>query len=251
MEQLSRNVEESASRGHWAGVAAVVIWAVVALWKSNVVPLNLPVTARPFVALGLGQAYAIFEMIVSGMKPGAAIIRGVVAAAVAIAAQEGGSKLAEARRNANGDPPPPPSGPRYLKPVVVDTTPEQVIGLLEAKDTDPPPPPKAAAFAVLALAVLLVVMAISCTPQARDTTAAKIEQAKPVCRIAREVSGSDLLELLCDAGASFIPGVLRSVGTEGDRLDPSRPTAPVPIYVRRENIPQLEALGVEIRDERP
>lgn len=112
MDQVSESIQESASRGEYAAVAALVVWALVALVKRPDIPIPLPPRARPLLALGLGQVYAVLEAVVGGMPWGAAIVRGLVVAAGAIAAHEVGSKL----RSAPAEKPPslPPPMPPLL-----------------------------------------------------------------------------------------------------------------------------------------
>jgi hypothetical protein len=103
MDPIDQTVQDSASHGSWAAIAALVVWGLVAALKSDKTPpwLTPPVAYRPLVAFALGQGYAVLELVVHGMPWGSAVVRGVVVAAIAVGGQELGSKLA------NGAQPPP------------------------------------------------------------------------------------------------------------------------------------------------
>ena len=92
------------------------------------------------------------------------------------------------------------------------------------------------------LGVLSLLLLSGCTRLERAEVAADvepyIEAAKPVCKLIAEDTGQDWLEYLCGA-ASAIPGILRGMSTE-DRLDASRPTAPIVVRVRRSERAQFE-----------
>jgi hypothetical protein len=97
MDPIDQTVQDSASHGSWAAIAALIVWGSVAMLKSERTPpwLTPPPAYRPLVALALGQAYAILELVVHGMPWGSAVVRGIVVAAIAIGGQELGSKLAK------------------------------------------------------------------------------------------------------------------------------------------------------------
>lgn len=93
MDPITDSIHDSASRGGYAAIAAIAIWAIIALVKRDDIPIPLPPRARPLLALALGQVYAVLEAVVGGMPWGAAVVRGLVVAAGAIATHEVGSKL--------------------------------------------------------------------------------------------------------------------------------------------------------------
>lgn len=105
VEPIDRSIQDSASRGSYVGLAAFVVWALIAALKSDRIPIDIPARARPFIALVLGQIYGVLEAVVGGMAWRSAIIRGIIVAAVAIAGQEWGSKL---RKPGSGPPSTPP-----------------------------------------------------------------------------------------------------------------------------------------------
>ena len=85
---ISESVKGSAERGEWVGVATLVIWLLIAFLKSDRFPLDVSPRARVFLAVGLGQVYAIGEAVIGGMPWGAAIVRGVITSAMTVFAQE-------------------------------------------------------------------------------------------------------------------------------------------------------------------
>jgi len=87
----SQEIVLSASQGARVGVAALVVWALVALLKSSLVPIDFAPRSRPYLALLLGQAYTMLEAIVLGTPWGMAVVLGVVATTTAIGGQELGS----------------------------------------------------------------------------------------------------------------------------------------------------------------
>jgi hypothetical protein len=111
MDPISDTIQESASRGGYAAIAALIVWASIAVIKRDDVPIPLPPRYRPLLALALGQVYAVLETVVGGMPWGAAVVRGLVVAAGAIAVHEVGSKVrapAEAVKPPSVPPPMPP-----------------------------------------------------------------------------------------------------------------------------------------------
>lgn len=90
---LDDAIQDSAAHGSYAAIAAVLVWLAIKIVKRDDIPIPLPPRARPFVALGLGQVYAVLEAVIGGMPWGAAVVRGLVVAATAIAFHEVGSKL--------------------------------------------------------------------------------------------------------------------------------------------------------------
>lgn len=91
MEQIDSTLVESASKGSWVAVAALVTWALIAAMKSDRIPINIPPRARPIIALVLGQVFAVLSAVMGGVSWPAAVVSGVAAAAFAIAGQEIGS----------------------------------------------------------------------------------------------------------------------------------------------------------------
>ncbi len=113
MDPINTSIQESAARGGYAALAAIVVWAVIAIVKRDDVPIPLPPRYRPLLALALGQVYAVLEAVVGGMPWGAAIVRGLVVAAGAVAMHEVGSKLRAAPAVK------PPSVPPPMPPLLV------------------------------------------------------------------------------------------------------------------------------------
>lgn len=113
MDPISDTIQESASRGGYAALAAILVWACVAVIKRDDVPIPLPPRYRPLLAVALGQVYAALEAMVGGMPWGAAVVRGLVVAAGAIGAHEVASKV---RSEPAVKPPsvPPPMPPMLL-----------------------------------------------------------------------------------------------------------------------------------------
>lgn len=180
MDPVDQTVQDSASRGSWAAIAALVVWALIALAKSDKTPLWLtpPPAWRPLVAVLLGQVYAVLEAGVHGMPWGAAVVRGFVVAAAAIAGQELGSKLTS---------PPAPTAP---------------------KDSSAPssaaPPPTGDMRVALAWAACLATLALLCsgcsafTPAQNATLAAEVPKiAGAGCQVAQSFTDSGLVKFLC------------------------------------------------------
>lgn len=94
MEEIPESTVQSAGNGSLVAIAAVVIWALVALAKSPALPIDIPPRVRPWLAFGLGQAYAVLSVVLSGVPWGEAIAHGVVATVLAIGGQELGSSAA-------------------------------------------------------------------------------------------------------------------------------------------------------------
>lgn len=88
---LSDVIKESAGAGHRVAIAAALVWLLVAVLKSDLVPVDFAPRARPYLALGLGQLYALLEAVVGGMSWSAAVVAGLVATVTAIGSQELGA----------------------------------------------------------------------------------------------------------------------------------------------------------------
>jgi hypothetical protein len=89
MEDL---VVREAGTGSTVALAALVIWVLISVLKSNAVPINIPPRVRPWLALLLGQAYAVLVVMLQGTPAREAIVQGAVATVLAIGGQElGGS----------------------------------------------------------------------------------------------------------------------------------------------------------------
>jgi hypothetical protein len=104
MDPIDQTVQDSASHGSWAAIAALVVWGSVAVLKSEQdAALAHPAAGVPARSwrFALGQAYAVLELVVHGMPWGSAVVRGVVVAAIAIGGQELGSKLNQAQTAAS------------------------------------------------------------------------------------------------------------------------------------------------------
>lgn len=118
----------------------------------------------------------------------------------------------------------PPSAPSDTIPAPPPSIPEDFASLRRAS---------IAKFATVAMMGLALFVSVACTRQDRAKTADAVATAEPLCRLADAQLEQDWLTYVCDA-ASAIPGILRSLGTE-DALDPSRPTGPQKIRIRRED----------------
>lgn len=88
---LTPHIQERAGAGDFVALAALVIWVLVTLAKSAWIPVEVPPRARPILALGLGQVFTVLVAVVDGASAGQAVVSGLVASALAIAAQEAGS----------------------------------------------------------------------------------------------------------------------------------------------------------------
>lgn len=96
-----------ASQGAHVAAAALVVWCLIQVSKSPLIPVDFLPRQRPFVALLLGQAYAALEAIVFGTPWGMALVMGIVSTTMAIGGQEIGSA-------AKGSSPPPGAGAAVL-----------------------------------------------------------------------------------------------------------------------------------------
>jgi len=98
MQQIDQTVVDAASSGSWVAIAALVVWALIAIAKSSWTPTSWtpPAHLRPLIALGLGEVYGVLEAVVGGMKWGPALVRGFMVAAFAIAGQEIVGKVKDA-----------------------------------------------------------------------------------------------------------------------------------------------------------
>ena len=93
MDELNSLTVESASKGSWVAIAALVIWLFIRVLKSDSVPVSIPAPWRPVLAVGLGQAFAVLSSVVGGLSWPAAVVSGLVAAAGAIGSQEVGGAV--------------------------------------------------------------------------------------------------------------------------------------------------------------
>lgn len=91
-----------AAGGGWPAVGIVVVFLLVWLWKSDLIPWELPVRARPFVALGMGQVSSLLELLFTGMSFKDAVLHGLLQGAGAIALHEAGSKLTRKDKDLTG-----------------------------------------------------------------------------------------------------------------------------------------------------
>lgn len=107
MPEIDQSLQDSAGRGSYAALAALLVWALIAVLKRDDVPIPLPPRARPFVALALGQVYGVLEAVVGGMPWRAAVLRGLVVAVSAIGLHEVVSKARPAGEPSSTPKPPP------------------------------------------------------------------------------------------------------------------------------------------------
>jgi Mrp family chromosome partitioning ATPase len=91
MDQIDPTIAEQAGAGRHVAIAAVIVWALVAAMKSPAFPLDIPPKARPWLALALGQVYAVLAAVVGGIPWGAALVDGLVATTLAVTGQELGA----------------------------------------------------------------------------------------------------------------------------------------------------------------
>ena len=84
-------IAEQAGAGRHVAIAAVLVWALVAALKSPAFPLEIPPRARPWLALVLGQVYAVLAAVVGGVPWGVALVDGLVATTLAVTGQELGA----------------------------------------------------------------------------------------------------------------------------------------------------------------
>jgi hypothetical protein len=98
--EIEQVVKDGVANGSGVAIAAVVVWLLVAYFKSDKFPVDVPPGLRPFLALGLGQSYAALAAIVGGKPVAEAVIDGVVASGFAVAGQEFGKPLPSAAQAA-------------------------------------------------------------------------------------------------------------------------------------------------------
>jgi hypothetical protein len=73
----------------WLAALALVITALVRLMKSDTpLPWTVPARWRSWLALGLGVVGGILDVLVAGTSPTRAVLQGLTAGAVAIAAHD-------------------------------------------------------------------------------------------------------------------------------------------------------------------
>lgn len=85
-------VLREAGAGSLVALAALVIWSLVSLLKSDRIPIDIPPRLRPWLAFGLGQTFAVLEVVLQGTPARQAVIQGIYATVLAIGGQElGGS----------------------------------------------------------------------------------------------------------------------------------------------------------------
>lgn len=114
MEQkIDSALVESASKGEWLAILALLVWCTVAFLKSDHVPVFIPPRARPILALVLGQVFAGLTAVMGGMSWPAALATGLLATMSAIGVQEIKNALKPSK------PLEPPTGPVATSGVVV------------------------------------------------------------------------------------------------------------------------------------
>jgi hypothetical protein len=99
---MDEQVITQAGQGSHVAGAALAVWVLVSVLKSDRVPINVPPAVRPWLALVLGQVYAVLSAVVLGQPWGAAVVDGLLATTLAVTGQELGSSVTRL-------PPPPPS----------------------------------------------------------------------------------------------------------------------------------------------
>lgn len=195
MDPIDQTVQDSAAKGSRAAITALVIWAVIAIAKSNATPpwMTPPAAWRPLVAVLLGQGYAALEAVVHGMPWGSAVVRGFVVAAAAIAGQEVGSKLT------SGGTPAAPADPGGQLP------------------PDFPTKPAGDARLMLAWAAALCLMLSGCSafsPAQNATIAAEVPKiANAGCAIAESFTDNKFVKFICKVVESGGDGVLSNMST--------------------------------------
>jgi hypothetical protein len=81
-------VLREAGAGSLVALAALVIWSLVSLLKSDRIPIDIPPRLRPWLAFALGQTFAVLEVVLQGTPARQAVIQGVYATVLAIGGQE-------------------------------------------------------------------------------------------------------------------------------------------------------------------
>lgn len=186
-------IQDSAANGDRVAIAAVTVWALIAIVKRPEVPIPLPPRARPFLALGLGQVYGVLEAVVGGMAWRSALLRGLVVACAAIAAHEIASKA---------------KGP-----------------------TDPPSvPPVVMSSLVLAMALLLTSCTPFERAQARTIGVPIARVIGAVCERVASTTGDPWVDFSCSI-VRAAGDVLGNMDTRGDKPEGPAPE-PVTFTVR-------------------
>lgn len=91
MDEIDSTIAEQAGAGRHVAIAAVIVWALVATLKSPAFPLQVPPRARPWLALALGQVYAVLAAVVGGVPWGVALVDGLIATTLAVTGQDLGA----------------------------------------------------------------------------------------------------------------------------------------------------------------
>jgi len=97
---IDPNITEQAAAGGHVALAALAVWMLVALVKSDKIPINIPPAARPWLAFALGQTYAVLAAVVGGVRWELAVVEGLFAALGAVGTQELGAGFAALFRGA-------------------------------------------------------------------------------------------------------------------------------------------------------
>lgn len=244
MDPIDQTVQDSAAKGSWAAIAALVVWAVIALAKSDKTPpwMTPPVAWRPLIAVLLGQVYAVLEAGVHGMPWGSAVVRGFVVAAAAIAGQELKSKLTS---------PPAPAAPKGSGDSASssdDVPPVAKRVALGAYRIVAPAHrgPDALTAAYLAAIVTALGVLPGCsafTPAQNATIAAEVPKiANAGCTIAQGFTDNKFVKFLCKVVESGGDGVLSNMSTGPGSVSRSPKTMEVEVLVPKE---QADAFAKE------
>lgn len=102
MDLTWAQLKSIAAGGGWPAVGIVVVYLLVWLWKSDLIPWELPVRARPFVALVMGQVSGVIELFATGVPLSTALLHGLTMGAGAIALHEAQSKLTRPDKDITG-----------------------------------------------------------------------------------------------------------------------------------------------------
>ncbi len=90
MDELKQMLQMSSESR--VAIAAAVVWGLVALAKSDKVPIPVPPAYRLILAALLGQLFLVLQAVALGSPLGPAVLEGIAASALAVFGQEGLSK---------------------------------------------------------------------------------------------------------------------------------------------------------------
>jgi hypothetical protein len=183
----------------WLAALALFIGAMVRLLKSDTpLPWTVPAQWRSWLAVGLGVVGGVLDALVAGTPSVRALLQGLGAAAIAIAAHD---TLVEGLRGGR----------------------EWFASKTKVPPGDAPAGGSAGTIACLALSVTVAMLALgqpACTNESRQTARTVVDIASVSCVLLRATTDDGRAKQVCATEAELAPLVDRLLSARGDRWEP-------------------------------